>query len=100
MAYNVAHATYSDHNRGIQVAQNTSTIHVAAGKSNRSTAKISPANNSTQTAQPETLPSPLSTVPFPCNLDYINRGSLIDEIYEKLSVPAAQAALVRLGGVG
>ncbi|KAK3070886.1 hypothetical protein LTR53_009657 [Teratosphaeriaceae sp. CCFEE 6253] len=50
--------------------------------------------------RPETPPRPLSTVPFPRDPDFIHRGSLMDEIQQKLSVPAARVALVGLGGVG
>ena len=45
-------------------------------------------------------PSPLSTVPFPRDSDYVRRGPLIQEINTKLSVPGARVALVGLGGVG
>lgn len=48
----------------------------------------------------ETPPSPLSTVPFPRDPDYTDRGPLLDEIHQKLAMPAARAALVGLGGVG
>jgi hypothetical protein len=49
---------------------------------------------------PETPPNPLSTVPFRHDPDYIQRGSLVEEIDSKLSRPAARVALVGLGGVG
>lgn len=49
---------------------------------------------------PETSPDPLSTVPFQHDPDYVQRGSLIEEINSKLSRPAARVALVGLGGVG
>lgn len=50
---------------------------------------------------PETPPSSLSIVlPFERDLDYIQRGSLLDVITVKLSPPAARVALVGLGGVG
>ncbi|KAK3073690.1 hypothetical protein LTR53_004504 [Teratosphaeriaceae sp. CCFEE 6253] len=57
-------------------------------------------NNQQEHHRPETPPRPLSTVPFPRDPDFIHRGSLMDEIQQKLSVPAARVALVGLGGVG
>ncbi|KAI9761339.1 MAG: hypothetical protein M1840_001963 [Geoglossum simile] len=50
--------------------------------------------------RPETPPNPSANIPFPRDLDFVNRGTLLDQIYEKLSVPASRAALVGLGGVG
>ncbi|KAK5694971.1 hypothetical protein LTR17_024732 [Elasticomyces elasticus] len=44
--------------------------------------------------------SPLSTVPFSRDPEYIHRGPLVDQIHEKLSGPAARVALVGLGGAG
>lgn len=51
-------------------------------------------------ALPETLPDPLSTVPFRRNPGFVNRGKLLDQIHEKTSVPGSTIALVGLGGVG
>jgi hypothetical protein len=51
-------------------------------------------------AAAETLPDPLSTVPFPRDPDYVRRDPLIDRLHAKLSVPGARVALVGLGGVG
>ena len=45
-------------------------------------------------------PSPSSNIPFLRDPDYVNRRSLLDQIHEKLSMPASRAALVGLGGVG
>ena len=50
--------------------------------------------------RPETPPSPLSTVPFRDDPDFIDRGTLLDQIHEKCSKPAARIALVGLGGTG
>lgn len=47
----------------------------------------------------ETLPVPSSTVPFRQDPDFVDRGSLLDEILEK-AAPGARLALVGLGGVG
>lgn len=51
-------------------------------------------------ALPETLPGPLSTVPFRRNPGFVDRGKLLDQIYEKTSVPGSTVALAGLGGVG
>jgi hypothetical protein len=48
----------------------------------------------------EISPNPLSTVPFRQDPDYVQRGSLIEDIVSKLSKPAARVALAGLGGVG
>ncbi|PYH80994.1 TPR-like protein [Aspergillus uvarum CBS 121591] len=50
--------------------------------------------------RPETPPHPLSTVPFRRDPDFVDRGTLLDQIREKCSVPASRIALVGLGGVG
>jgi len=39
-------------------------------------------------------------VPFRRDPDYVDRGSLLDEIYEKGTTPGARIALVGLGGMG
>ncbi|CAG8898829.1 unnamed protein product [Penicillium egyptiacum] len=50
--------------------------------------------------RPQTPPPPLSTVPFRRDPDFVDRGSLLDQIYEKGTTPGAWIALVGLGGVG
>ncbi|GAB7336855.1 hypothetical protein MBLNU13_g00421t2 [Cladosporium sp. NU13] len=51
--------------------------------------------------RPETPPVPASTIlPFDRDPDYVERGSLLEEIGAKLARPAARVALVGLGGVG
>ena len=50
--------------------------------------------------QPETPPTPLSTVPFPRDPDFVSRGILLRRIREKSSVAGSRIALVGLGGVG
>ncbi|KAJ5661492.1 uncharacterized protein N7477_009108 [Penicillium maclennaniae] len=49
---------------------------------------------------PETPPSPLSTVPFRRDPDFVDRGTLLDQIHEKGSIPGSRIALIGLGGVG
>jgi len=53
-----------------------------------------------QQERPETPPSPLSTIPFPRDPDFIDHGRLIDWIDGKSSGSASRIALVGLGGVG
>ncbi|KGO66372.1 Tetratricopeptide-like helical [Penicillium expansum] len=50
--------------------------------------------------RPETPPTPLSTVPFRRDPEFVDRGTLFDQIHEKGSVPGSRIALVGLGGVG
>ncbi|KAJ5757135.1 uncharacterized protein N7511_007317 [Penicillium nucicola] len=50
--------------------------------------------------RPETPPSPLSTVPFTQNPEFISRDNLLDQIHEKASAPGSMVALFGLGGVG
>ncbi|KAK3690585.1 hypothetical protein B0T22DRAFT_491771 [Podospora appendiculata] len=48
----------------------------------------------------ETPPQPFATIPFSRDLDFVNRGDILDQIDERCSKPAARVALVGLGGVG
>ncbi|KAJ6142476.1 hypothetical protein N7471_001929 [Penicillium samsonianum] len=50
--------------------------------------------------RPETPPSPLSTVPFTRDPDFVRRNTLFDQIYRKNSVAGSRIALIGLGGVG
>ena len=50
--------------------------------------------------RPETPPAPLSTVPFRRDPDFVDRGTLLNQIQEKCSTQGARVALVGLGGVG
>ncbi|KAJ5496994.1 hypothetical protein N7463_008981 [Penicillium fimorum] len=52
------------------------------------------------TVRPETPPSPLSTVPFMRDPDFVRRDTLINQIHEKNSVAGSRIALIGLGGVG
>lgn len=102
MASSVQHAgrTYQDttarDNARVQYGDNYYTL---SGGSERLVRGLdglpaAPANRS------ETIPRPLSTVPFPRDPDYVHRGQIVNEIRRKLSVPGARVALVGLGGVG
>ncbi|KAJ5858068.1 hypothetical protein N7455_008962 [Penicillium solitum] len=48
----------------------------------------------------ETPPSPLSTVPFTRDPEFVRRETLLDQIYSKNSVAGSRIALIGLGGVG
>ena len=49
---------------------------------------------------PPQLPSPLSTIPFRRDPDFVDRGAFLDQLSQKRTVPASRTALVGLGGVG
>ncbi|KAJ5917562.1 hypothetical protein N7466_011116 [Penicillium verhagenii] len=50
--------------------------------------------------RPETPPTPLSTVPFRRDPDFVSRDILLEQIHEKISIPGSRIALVGIGGVG
>ncbi|KAJ5532209.1 hypothetical protein N7494_008761 [Penicillium frequentans] len=72
---------FGDRNSGYQVGVNEGVINFPA-------------------EQLEPRPEPLSTVPFPHDPDFVSRNALLDQIFEKASVPGSRIALVGLGGVG
>ena len=47
-----------------------------------------------------TLPCPLSTIPFGRDPDFIDRGTLVDQLLDKCALPTSWTALVGLGGIG
>jgi hypothetical protein len=52
------------------------------------------------TEQSEIQPSPSPLVPFRRDQDFVDRGTLLDQIHEKCSTTGSRTALVGLGGVG
>ncbi|KAJ5977286.1 hypothetical protein N7501_000628 [Penicillium viridicatum] len=68
-------------NRGIQVGINNGSIHLPPER-------------------PETPPTPISTVPFRRDPDFVSRDTLLDQIHKKISAPGSRIALVGIGGVG
>ncbi|OAL06354.1 TPR-like protein [Phaeosphaeriaceae sp. SRC1lsM3a] len=50
--------------------------------------------------RPETPPPPSIVIPFARDDDFVDRGTLVDEIHRKCARPDARIALVGLGGVG
>jgi hypothetical protein len=80
---------------------NVTYVHHPMGESSRRALRCSNQVLITLTADlADVPPSPLSTVPFPRDPDYVRRSLLIEQIHTKLSVPGARVALVGLGGVG
>ncbi|OCK73007.1 HET-domain-containing protein, partial [Lepidopterella palustris CBS 459.81] len=57
-------------------------------------------NNSSKASQAETLPTPSSTIPFRRDPDFVDRGSILDQIQQKCEVSGSRTALVGLGGIG
>lgn len=92
---------YGDNNSGVMLRDNSGQIHVHLPRelAHRSRT-VSNTKGDLTLERPEPLPSPLSTVPFPRDPDYVHRGLLFDDIHRKLSTPAARVVLTGLGGVG
>ncbi|KAF1947400.1 hypothetical protein EJ02DRAFT_364798, partial [Clathrospora elynae] len=85
MAYSSKTTFAGSQNKGIQVEHNSGHIenHVHA-----------------PTERAETPPRPSLLIPFRRDADFVDQGTLLDEIRKKCSVPASRVALVGLGGVG
>jgi hypothetical protein len=54
----------------------------------------------TSSERPETPPHPSCFVPFPRDKEFVDRGTLLDQIRERCAVGGSRVALVGLGGVG
>ncbi|RYN15545.1 hypothetical protein AA0112_g12741 [Alternaria arborescens] len=86
MAFPGTNITFAGHgNRGVQVGHNYGAI-----------------ENYFQVPaeRPETPPQPACFVPFRRDPDFVDRGTLLDQIRERCAAPASRVALVGLGGVG
>ncbi|KAI2767182.1 hypothetical protein DTO012A8_7599 [Penicillium roqueforti] len=78
----MASISFRGKNKGLQIGDNNdSVLHWPLGR-------------------PETPPSPLSTIPFPRDPNFVSRDILLHRIHEKSSLPGSRIALVGLGGVG
>ncbi|KAJ4365367.1 hypothetical protein N0V95_000514 [Ascochyta clinopodiicola] len=81
-------ATFGDRNEGFEAGNIygsvTNTFHVP----------------STGTKRREDTPQPSIVIPFARDKQFIDRGTLLDEICEQCVLPNARIALVGLGGVG
>ena len=82
----------------------STTFHVPPGKTpargSTICASVQASANSRPTERPETSPQPSAVIPFRRDPDFVERGTLLDEIRKKCSAPASRVALVGLGGVG
>ncbi|KAI0398797.1 P-loop containing nucleoside triphosphate hydrolase protein [Xylaria palmicola] len=75
-------SSFGDNNYGLQVGQNSGSIHAVFH------------------LPPETPPKPSFNVPFRRDPDFVKRESILDRVQQACSAPASRAALVGLGGVG
>lgn len=46
------------------------------------------------------LPCPSSSIPFGRDPDFVDRGTILEQLHRKCALPASRTALVGLGGVG
>ncbi|KAJ5737306.1 uncharacterized protein N7483_002431 [Penicillium malachiteum] len=93
--------SFLGNNQGIQVGDNHGLMefHLPPGKLEERD-KLAVVANRRILVRPETPPSPLSTVPFARDPEFVSRDTLLHQIHEKSSVPGSRIALVGLGGVG
>ncbi|KAF7178168.1 hypothetical protein CNMCM7691_006840 [Aspergillus felis] len=80
------HTTFSNsYNDGLQVGHNAGNIethhHYAAER-------------------PETPPSPSLSIPFLRDPDFVDRGTILNQLHHRCAAPGSWTALVGLGGVG
>jgi hypothetical protein len=95
-------------NQGLQVGHNSGSIEThmhAAGKCSPALALAPVLTEAALTVllyaeRPETPPQPSCLVPFRRDADFVDHGTLLDQIREQCSAPASRVALVGLGGVG
>jgi hypothetical protein len=91
-------------NRGLQVGYNSGSIetHIhAPGKCPSASALTNTVLTALFRAErPETPPQPSCFVPFRRDPDFVDRGTLLDQIRKRCAAPAPRVALVGLGGVG
>ena len=91
--------SFGNTNSGVQVGIVNGTVNYMHPGSvhNRGRPKATLTNRLLE--QPETA-TPLSTVPFRRDPDFVDCGILLDQIQEKGSTQGARIALIGLGGVG
>jgi hypothetical protein len=90
--------------QGLQVGHNSGSIETHI----HSRGECPPASALTDTVltalfwaeRPETPPQPSCFVPFRRDADFIDSGTLLNQIRERCTAPASRVALVGLGGVG
>jgi hypothetical protein len=107
MTHAVYHATFSgSDNQGVQVGYNTGNIenhhHYPTGKSLFSPLKSH--YGAVLTAgcaeRPETPPSPLLSIPFLRDPDFVDRGTVLNQLRRRCATPGSRTAFVGFGGVG
>ncbi|KAH7061833.1 TPR domain protein [Paraphoma chrysanthemicola] len=91
-------------NQGLQVGHNSGSIeaHIyAPGKCPPASAVTDAALIALlSTERPETPPQPSCFLPFRRDPDFVDRGTLLDQICEQCAAPTSRVALVGVGGVG
>jgi coenzyme F420-reducing hydrogenase gamma subunit len=91
-------------NQGLQVGYNSGSIqtHIHAPGTCPPTSALTDTVLTTLfcTERPETPPQPSCFVPFRRDPDFVDRGTLLDQVRERCAAPASRVALVGLGGVG
>ncbi|CAG8393850.1 unnamed protein product [Penicillium salamii] len=97
----MASISFRGKNQGLQVRDNHGSIefHLPPGKLEERD-KLAVMTNRRILVRPETPPSPLSTVPFAHDPDFVSRDTLLQQIHKKSSVAGSRIVLVGLGGVG
>ncbi|OAG08426.1 uncharacterized protein CC84DRAFT_1203804 [Paraphaeosphaeria sporulosa] len=75
------------------------TNYVVGGSNNRQINNPGVYNEGPST-RPEAPPAPFCAIPFRRDPDFVDRGTLLDQVREKCAAPASCIALVGLGGVG
>lgn len=92
--------SFGNTNSGYQVGINYGEIQLPPGEFHQACCPARTNRRFLAPERPETPPPPVSTVPFRRDPDFIDRGTLLDQIQEKGSTQGARIALVGLGGVG
>ncbi|KAJ5065692.1 hypothetical protein J3E74DRAFT_414642 [Bipolaris maydis] len=77
----------------------SSTNYIVGGSNNRQINNPGVYNEG-PSKRPETPPEPSINVPFPRDPDFVDHGTLLDQISKRCAAPASRVALVGLGGVG
>jgi hypothetical protein len=85
----------------MQIGYNAGSIHVAVpGKCPPTLTHLALLIALLYAERPETPPQPSCFVPFRRDADFVDHGTLLDQIHERCAAPASRVALVGLGGVG
>ncbi|PQE30876.1 hypothetical protein CJF32_00011333 [Rutstroemia sp. NJR-2017a WRK4] len=86
-----------DANYGLQVGTNNGSVDFHAPPEGLS---LTGANEGSTLERSETPPNPSIVIPFSRDTDFVERGTILDQIYQKCAVSGSRIALVGLGGVG